>query len=74
VREKVSPRCLVSLTLILPRLTQVKRILFRFIFVVSLFILSIDGLTPHKHINESSYVMVIHSLVVAIDADAGLSF
>ncbi|KAF8191061.1 hypothetical protein K438DRAFT_2018469 [Mycena galopus ATCC 62051] len=29
------------------------RVVFRFIFVVPLFILGVDGVRPHKHINES---------------------
>jgi len=32
---------------------NIKRYLFRFIFTVSLFILAVDGVTPHRHVNEN---------------------
>ena len=32
------------------------RVFFRLLFSVSLFILSVDGLRPHQHINETMYV------------------
>lgn len=31
------------------------RVIFRFLFVVPLLILGIDGIRPHKHVNESMF-------------------
>jgi hypothetical protein len=44
-----------------PNLPQTIRVVFRLVFAIPLIILSIDGIRPHHHINESLYVTLVRS-------------
>jgi hypothetical protein len=44
-----------------PTLPQTIRVVFRLLFAIPLVILSIDGIRPHHHVNESLYVTLVRS-------------
>lgn len=42
-------------------LPQTIRVVFRFLFAIPIIILSIDGIRPHHHINDTLYVTLVRS-------------